>query len=42
MSDGPPLLRSENARLAGWIYVDYASATSARWSPTAQRAVRER
>src|SRR5258706_9524394 len=22
ISDGPPLLRSENARLAGWIYVD--------------------
>jgi len=22
VSDGPPLVRSENARLAGWIYVD--------------------
>jgi len=22
LSDGPPMLRSENARLAGWIYVD--------------------
>ena len=22
ISDGPPLLRSENARLSGWIYVD--------------------
>jgi copper/silver efflux system protein len=22
ISDGPPMLRSENARLAGWIYVD--------------------
>jgi Cu(I)/Ag(I) efflux system membrane protein CusA/SilA len=22
MSDGPPMLRSENARLAGWVYVD--------------------
>ena len=22
IADGPPMLRSENARLAGWIYVD--------------------
>ena len=22
ISDGPPMLRSENARLAGWVYVD--------------------
>src|SRR6185369_15184366 len=22
VSDGPPMLRSENARLSGWIYVD--------------------
>jgi Cu(I)/Ag(I) efflux system membrane protein CusA/SilA len=22
LADGPPMLRSENARLSGWIYVD--------------------
>ena len=22
LSDGPPMLRSENARLSGWVYVD--------------------
>ncbi|MFX5839917.1 hypothetical protein ABTE60_21630, partial [Acinetobacter baumannii] len=22
ISDGPPMLRSENARLSGWVYVD--------------------
>ena len=22
IADGPPMLRSENARLSGWVYVD--------------------
>ncbi|HKO87189.1 MAG TPA: hypothetical protein VJU83_01580, partial [Burkholderiales bacterium] len=22
VADGPPMLRSENARLSGWVYVD--------------------
>jgi len=22
LSDGPPMLKSENARLTGWVYID--------------------
>ena len=28
ITDGPPMLRSENARLSGWVYVDIRAATS--------------
>jgi len=28
ISDGPPMLKSENARLSGWVYVDLHGATS--------------
>jgi Cu(I)/Ag(I) efflux system membrane protein CusA/SilA len=39
ISDGPPMLRSENARLSGWVYVDMRGrdlrsacrTCSARW-----------
>ncbi|MGQ0656260.1 MAG: efflux RND transporter permease subunit [Betaproteobacteria bacterium] len=41
ISDGPPMLRSENARLAGWIYVDIRSRDLGSVVDDAQRAVRE-
>jgi len=39
ISDGPPMLRSENARLAGWIYVDIRGRDLAAVVHDAQRAV---
>jgi Cu(I)/Ag(I) efflux system membrane protein CusA/SilA len=39
VSDGPPLLRSENARLAGWIYVDIRGRDLGSVVAEAQRAV---
>ena len=30
ITDGPPMLRSENARLSGWVYVDIRGPWSAR------------
>jgi Cu(I)/Ag(I) efflux system membrane protein CusA/SilA len=41
VSDGPPLLRSENARLAGWIYVDIRGRDLGSVVAEAQRAVAE-
>ena len=42
ISDGPPMLRSENARLAGWIYVDIRDRDLGSVVADAQRAVREK
>ncbi len=39
ISDGPPMLRSENARLAGWIYVDVRDRDLAGAVREMQRAV---
>jgi copper/silver efflux system protein len=39
--DGPPMLRSENARLNGWIYVDIRGRDLGSYVAEAQRAVRE-
>jgi copper/silver efflux system protein len=39
ISDGPPLLRSENARLSGWIYVDIRGRDLLSVVRDAQRAV---
>jgi Cu(I)/Ag(I) efflux system membrane protein CusA/SilA len=39
ISDGPPMLRSENARLSGWIYVDIRGRDLAAVVRDAQRAV---
>jgi copper/silver efflux system protein len=42
ISDGPPMIRSENARLAGWIYVDIRDRDLGSVVADAQRAVREK
>ena len=39
ITDGPPMLRSENARLAGWIYVDIRGRDLASVVHDAKRAV---
>jgi len=39
ISDGPPLLRSENARLSGWVYVDIRGRDLVSVVREAQRAV---
>src|SRR5687768_2288252 len=39
ISDGPPMLRSENARLSGWIYVDIRGRDLASVVADAKRAV---
>ena len=41
VSDGPPMLRSENARLTGWIYVDIRGRDLGSVVKDAQRAVFE-
>ncbi len=41
LADGPPMLRSENARLSGWIYVDIRGRDLAAVVRDAQRMVRE-
>jgi copper/silver efflux system protein len=38
--DGPPMLRSENARLSGWVYVDLRGRDLQSVVDDAQRAVR--
>jgi Cu(I)/Ag(I) efflux system membrane protein CusA/SilA len=40
--DGPPMLRSENARLNGWVYVDIRGRDLGSFVGEAQAAVRER
>jgi Cu(I)/Ag(I) efflux system membrane protein CusA/SilA len=42
LTDGPPMLRSENARLSGWVYVDVRGRDLGSFVADAQRAVRER
>jgi Cu(I)/Ag(I) efflux system membrane protein CusA/SilA len=39
IADGPPMIRSENARLAGWIYVDMRGRDLGSVVGDAQRAV---
>jgi len=39
IADGPPMLRSENARLSGWIYVDIRGRDLGSVVTDAQRAV---
>jgi Cu(I)/Ag(I) efflux system membrane protein CusA/SilA len=41
-ADGPPMLRSENARLTGWIYVDIRGRDLGSVVGDAQRAVAQR
>jgi Cu(I)/Ag(I) efflux system membrane protein CusA/SilA len=41
VADGPPMLRSENARLSGWIYVDIRGRDLGSVVTDAQRAVGE-
>jgi copper/silver efflux system protein len=40
--DGPPMLRSENARLNGWTYVDITGRDLGSYVEEAQRVVAER
>jgi Cu(I)/Ag(I) efflux system membrane protein CusA/SilA len=42
VTDGPSQLRSENARLNGWVYVDIAGRDLGSYVRDAQRAVSER
>jgi Cu(I)/Ag(I) efflux system membrane protein CusA/SilA len=42
ISDGPPMVRSENARLAGWVYVDIRDRDLGSVVADAQLAVREK
>jgi Cu(I)/Ag(I) efflux system membrane protein CusA/SilA len=42
VTDGPPQLRSENARLNGWIYVDIAGRDLGSYVRDAQKLVRQR
>lgn len=39
--DGPDMIRSENARLSGWTYVDFAGRDIAAYIADAKRAVAE-
>ena len=41
LADGPPMLRSENARLSGWIYVDIRGRDLGSVVADAQRVVAE-
>ncbi len=40
--DGPPIIKSENARLNGWVYVDIAGRDLGSYVAEAQRVVSER
>ncbi|MEA3140595.1 MAG: copper/silver efflux system protein [Gammaproteobacteria bacterium] len=42
ITDGPPQIRSENARLNGWIYVDITGRDLGRYVTDAQRLVAQR
>jgi copper/silver efflux system protein len=42
ITDGPPMLRSENARLAGWVYVDVRGRDLRSAVQAMQRATAER
>jgi Cu(I)/Ag(I) efflux system membrane protein CusA/SilA len=42
VTDGPPQIRSENARLNGWVYVDISGRDLGRYVRQAQQLVSER
>jgi len=42
VTDGPPQLRSENARLNGWVYVDISGRDLGSYVRDAQKAVHDR
>jgi Cu(I)/Ag(I) efflux system membrane protein CusA/SilA len=42
VTDGPPQIRSENARLNGWVYVDIAGRDLGRYVHQAQQLIAER
>jgi len=42
VADGPDMIRSENARLSGWIYVDFTGRDIGSYVNAAQRAVAEK
>jgi Cu(I)/Ag(I) efflux system membrane protein CusA/SilA len=42
VTDGPPQLRSENARLNGWVYVDITGRDLGRYVAEAQKLVSQR
>ena len=42
VTDGPPQIRSENARLNGWVYVDISGRDLGRYVREAQQLVAER
>jgi Cu(I)/Ag(I) efflux system membrane protein CusA/SilA len=42
VTDGPPQIRSENARLNGWVYVDISGRDLGSWVAQAQKLVAER
>ena len=42
VTDGPPQLRSENARLNGWVYVDISGRDLGSYVRDAQKAVQQR
>ncbi len=41
LTDGPPLIRSENARLTGWVFVDIADRDIGGYVSEAQNVIRE-
>jgi Cu(I)/Ag(I) efflux system membrane protein CusA/SilA len=41
VTDGPPMLRSENARLTGWVFVDIADRDIGTYVAEASKLVRE-
>ena len=42
IEDGPPMIKSENARLNGWIYVDIAGVDLGSYVDAARKAVSEK
>ncbi len=42
IADGPDMIRSENARLSGWVYVDFRDRDIGSYVAEAQRAVTEK
>jgi copper/silver efflux system protein len=42
VTDGPPQIRSENARLNGWVYIDISGRDLGRYVAQAQKLVAER
>ncbi|MBT8067333.1 MAG: efflux RND transporter permease subunit [Gammaproteobacteria bacterium] len=42
VTDGPPVIKSENARLNGWVYIDIANRDLGSYVADAQRTVSDR